>query len=133
MDLYPNKILEHARHPKKFGRIVEPHLTVEEVNPLCGDRIRVELRLGETGQVEAVGFSGEMCAIARASASMLFGSLEGTLPAAITHVSDEEVLKNLGEPIKNTRVKCALLPLIALRSALQRRHRHPPSSASTGG
>ena len=133
MDLYSHKILKHARHPHKFGRIVEPHLTFEEVNSFCGDRIRVELRLGETGQVEEVGFSGEMCAIARASASILFESLEGTLPAAIIQVSDADVLKSLEEPIKSNRVTCALLPVLALRGALQHHHGHPPSLSSTGG
>jgi nitrogen fixation protein NifU and related proteins len=118
MDVYPEKILEHARHPRKFGRIADPDLRFEEVNPLCGDRIRVELRLTGNGAVEEISFSGEMCAIAKASASILFASIEGMTPAAITDLSDEQVLKALGWPIKSHRVRCALLPITAFRGAI---------------
>jgi nitrogen fixation protein NifU and related proteins len=116
---YSAKILEHAKYPRKFGRIPYPDLRFEEVNPLCGDRIRVELRLAGNGVVEEIKFSGEMCAIAKASASILFAALEGMTPAAITDLSDEQVLGSLGEPIKSNRVKCALLPAIAFRGAIQ--------------
>jgi nitrogen fixation protein NifU and related proteins len=119
MDLYSAKILEHAKHPRKFGRMPHPDLRCEEVNPLCGDRIRVELRLADSGAVEAIRFSGEMCAIAKASASILFAALEGMRPAALTELSDEQILGRLGGPIKSNRVKCALLPVIAFRGAIQ--------------
>ncbi len=128
MDLYSAKILEHAKHPRKFGRIAHPDLRFEEVNPLCGDRIRVELRLAGNGAVEEIRFSGEMCAIAKASASILFASLEGMIPAAITALSDEQILGNLGGPIKSNRVKCALLPVIAFRGAIQSGDSHPTLS-----
>jgi nitrogen fixation NifU-like protein len=124
MDGYPAKILEHAKHPRKFGRMSHPDLKFEEVNPLCGDRIRVELRLADTGAVEEISFSGEMCAIAKASASILFPSLEGMTPAAIGGVSDERVLTALGEPVRSHRRKCALLPILALRGALQNGNDH---------
>jgi len=117
--LYSEKILEHAKHPRKFGRIALPDLQFEEVNPLCGDRIRVEIRLTESGSVEEARFSGEMCAIARGSASILFESLEGMTTAAITAIREEQVLENLGGPIKSNRVQCALLPLAALIGALR--------------
>ena len=127
MDGYPAKIIEHAKHPHKYGRISHPDLSFEEVNPLCGDRIRVELRLAGNGAVEEIGFSGEMCAITRASASILFASIEGMPPAAITELSDEQVLKALGGPIKSHRVRCALLPILALRGAIQSGDAHAVS------
>jgi nitrogen fixation NifU-like protein len=77
MDGYSAKILEHAKNPRKFGRISDPDLKFEEVNPLCGDRIRVELRLADSGVVKEIGFSGEMCAIAKASASILLPPSRG--------------------------------------------------------
>ena len=119
MDSYPAKVLEHAKHPRKFGRLSHPHLRFEEVNPLCGDRIRVELRLADNGAVEEISFSGEMCAIAKASASILFPSIEGMTPAAISGVSDEQVLTALGGPVRSHRLKCALLPILALRGAIR--------------
>jgi nitrogen fixation NifU-like protein len=119
MDLYSATILEHAKHPRKFGRIPHPDLTFEQVNPLCGDRIRIELRLAGDGTVEEIRFSGEMCAIAKASASILFAPIEGVSSTAITDLSDEQILGRLGGPIKSHRVKCALLPVIAFRGAIR--------------
>jgi len=117
--LYTEKILEHARFPKKFGRIARPDVQVEEFNPLCGDRVRIELRFGEDGSVIEAGFSGEMCAIAKGPASILLESIEGMKGDAITAVSDTQVLEDLGGPIERARVKCALLPVFALRGAIR--------------
>jgi nitrogen fixation NifU-like protein len=128
MDGYPEKILEHAKRPRKFGRMSHPDVAFEAVNPLCGDRIRVELRLAGNGAVEEISFSGEMCVIARASASMLFSCIEGMTPATIWDVSDEQVLTALGGTIPSHRVKCALLPILALRVAIQSGEGHPTSS-----
>ena len=118
IDGYSAKILEHAKRPRKFGRIAHPDLRFEAVNPLCGDRIRVELCLADDGVVEDISFSGEMCAIAKASASILFSSIEGMTSATMSHLSDEQVLTALEGPIISYRVKCALLPLLALRGAI---------------
>jgi nitrogen fixation protein NifU and related proteins len=128
MDGYSTRILEHAKNPRKFGRISDPDRRFEEVNPLCGDRIRVELRFAGSGAVEDISFSGEMCAIARASASILFASIEGMTPAAIIDLSDEQVLEALGGPIKRHRVRCALLPVLALRGAILGGNEHATSS-----
>jgi len=116
---YTEKILEHARQPKNFGRVVDPDVQFEELNPLCGDRIRVELRLADGGQILEARFSGEMCAIAKGSASILFESLEGREVAAIVGISDAEILESLAGAIPNNRIQCALLPISALRGAVR--------------
>jgi nitrogen fixation NifU-like protein len=105
MSLYTATILEHARHPKNFGRMTLPDIALEEVNPLCGDRIRIELRFGSDHAVK------------EASASILMASLEGMTLAGVAEISDAQVLRNLGGPIRNDRSKCALLAIMALRSA----------------
>ena len=119
MTLYPDKILKHARRPRKFGRVIDPDIRFEELNPLCGDRIRVELRLADGGQILEARFSGEMCAIAKGSASILFESLEGRTVAAAMAISDGEILENLGGAIPRNRIQCALLPISALRGAVR--------------
>ena len=119
MALYTDKILEHARHPKNFGRVAKPDVRFEELNPLCGDRIRVELRLADGGPILEARFSGEMCAIAKGSASILFESLEGRTLAAIAAITDVDVLESLAGPIPKNRIQCALLPISALRGALK--------------
>ncbi len=117
MSLYTATILEHARHPRNFGRITLPDIALEEVNPVCGDRIRIELRLGNDRKVKEARFSGEMCAIAKASASILVASLKGMTLASVAEITDSEVFRNLGGPIRNNRSKCALLAITALRGA----------------
>ena len=119
MAFYTEKILEHARQPKNFGRVVDPDVRFEELNPLCGDRIRVELRLADGGQILEARFSGEMCAIAKGSASILFESLEGREVAAIVGISDAEILESLAGAIPKNRIQCALLPISALRGAVR--------------
>ena len=116
---YTAKILEHARQPKNFGRVIDPDVQLEELNPLCGDRIRIELRLAHDGQILEARFSGEMCAIAKGSASILFESLEGKTLNAIEEISDTEVLESLAGDIPQNRIQCALLPISALRGALR--------------
>jgi len=118
---YTEKILEHARQPKNFGRVVDSDVQLEALNPLCGDRIRIELRLGDGGQILEARFSGEMCAIAKGSASILFESLEGRTAAAAMAITDLEVLENLAGAIPKNRIQCALLPISALRSAVKKR------------
>ena len=119
MSLYTPTILEHAQHPRKLGRIVSPDVSFEDVNPLCGDRIRIELCFDENRIVKEVGFSGEMCAIARASASLLLMSIEGMTTAAVAAIQDTQVLQNLDGPIRSNRIQCALLPASALRRAIR--------------
>jgi nitrogen fixation protein NifU and related proteins len=123
---YTDKILQHARQPKNFGRVVDPDIQFEELNPLCGDRIRVELRLANGGEILEVRFSGEMCAIAKGSASILLQSLEGRTVAAIVEISDAEILESLAGDIPKNRIQCALLPISALRGALRVEGDHGP-------
>jgi len=123
---YTEKILEHARRPRKFGRVVDPDVQFEELNPLCGDRIRVELRLANGGQILEARFSGEMCAIAKGSASILFESLEGRIVNAIAAISNAEILESLAGDIPKNRIQCALLPISALRGALRVEGDHGP-------
>jgi nitrogen fixation NifU-like protein len=117
--VYTDKILEHARRPRKFGRVIDPDVQFEELNPLCGDRIRVEIRLADRGQILEARFSGEMCAIAKGSASILFESLEGRTIAVAMAISDAEILVNLEGAIPKNRIQCALLPISALRGAVR--------------
>jgi len=117
--LYTDKILEHARYPKNLGRVANPDVRFEELNQLCGDRIRVEFRLADGGQILEARFSGEMCAIAKGSASILFESLEGQTLAAVAAITDVDVLESLAGAIPKNRIQCALLPISALRGALK--------------
>jgi nitrogen fixation protein NifU and related proteins len=75
-DLYQQVILDHNRKPRNFRRIADANRTAEGYNPLCGDRITLELTVKD-GVVEDAAFQGSGCAISRAAASMMTASIIG--------------------------------------------------------
>lgn len=118
-ELYKEYILDHYRTPRNFGHLDNPDAVAEDVNPLCGDEIRMELRLVD-GKVTDVRFSGKGCAISQASASMLTESIRGESLEDIATMSNERVLENVGIGISPTRMKCATLGLKVLKGAAVR-------------
>lgn len=117
--LYSEIILDHFRHPHNYGSLTAADVVCEEVNPLCGDRLRVELKL-QGSVIEAARFSGDGCAISIAAASML---TELVLGADINQseevISGQQILSSLKSDIKPSRMKCAMLALEALRSGVK--------------
>jgi len=75
-DLYQTVILDHYKKPRNFGRPPDADLSAEGVNPLCGDRVQVFVRL-EGDQLAAVGFEGSGCAISTAAASLMTEAVQG--------------------------------------------------------
>ena len=112
--LYSEKLLDHFRHPRNYGAITSPDVSYESFNPLCGDRIRIELKF-ENESVKEAGFRGDGCAISIAAASLL---TELILATGDPTVSDDQLIAALESDIKPARIQCALLPLEALRAAL---------------
>lgn len=115
-DFYRDYILEHYRHPRNFGTLERADVAAEDINPLCGDQIRMELKL-EDGVVSDVRFSGKGCAISQASASMLTERIKGMKLADVAKLSKDVVLEDVGIGISPTRMKCAMLGLRVLKSA----------------
>jgi nitrogen fixation NifU-like protein len=116
-DFYKEYILDHYRNPRNFGRLDQPDAAAEDLNPLCGDRIRFELKVDGEGRVTEVRFSGRGCAISQASASMLSESIVGEKLEDIARMPKEKVLENVGIGISPARLKCATLGLKVLKSA----------------
>ncbi|HEY7994621.1 MAG TPA: SUF system NifU family Fe-S cluster assembly protein [Candidatus Eremiobacteraceae bacterium] len=115
--LYRDFILDHYRNPRNAGTLEQPDASFEDLNPLCGDKIRMDLRIRD-GVVEDVKFKGRGCAISQASASLLTESIKGKRIAEIDAIGKEDVLENLGISISAARLKCALLGLKVLKQAL---------------
>ncbi len=109
-DYYREIILEHYKRPTFRGHIPNATITHEEDNPLCGDRIRVEL-LVEDGVVNDARFSGQGCAISQASADMLMEELRGKRLEDVQKIDKQFVLDMIGIPLTPARLKCALLSL----------------------
>jgi nitrogen fixation protein NifU and related proteins len=115
-DFYRDYILDHYRNPRNFGRLKDPDVQAEDLNPLCGDQIRMELKVDD-GIVSDLRFSGKGCAISQASASMLTEMVKGMKLSDVARLSKDAVLENVGIGISPTRLKCALLGLRVLKSA----------------
>ncbi|RRR67693.1 MAG: SUF system NifU family Fe-S cluster assembly protein [Candidatus Viridilinea halotolerans] len=118
-DLYQQQIIEHARHPHNFGTLDGATIVHEEHNPLCGDKVRIELII-EADVITDVRFSGQGCAISQASASLLTDELKGMRVATAKAYHKDDLLELIGIPLnKNpTRLRCALLSLKALKVGL---------------
>jgi nitrogen fixation NifU-like protein len=116
-DFYKEYILDHYRNPRNFGHLENPTAVAEDLNPLCGDKIAMELLVGADGKIEDVRFSGKGCAISQASASMLTESLKGKTLEEVAQLSHDVVLENVGIGISPTRMKCAMLGLKVAKSA----------------
>jgi nitrogen fixation NifU-like protein len=109
-DLYRELILDHYQHPHNHGTIEGADISYEDTNPLCGDKIRIDMKVRD-GIVEDIKFSGKGCAISQASASMLTDEIKGKPLEEIKHLDKQAILDLVGIPLGPTRVKCALLPL----------------------
>jgi nitrogen fixation protein NifU and related proteins len=128
-DLYRDYILEHYRRPHNFGAIENATATQEGANPLCGDRITMQLRVSGD-QIAAVGFTGRGCAISQASASLLTDEIKGKPVESAAGMSPDDVLELLGIEISPARMKCAMLSLETLHGALGPSAKPEPSKAA---
>ena len=131
-------ILDHSRNPRHFGRLENATHSAEGVNPLCGDKLRLYLRVDEDGHIEASSFEGTGCAISVASASMLTEAVDGLsldgadacVAAVSRRLAGEDAALGTGAAMDNlkaldgvrdypARIKCATLAWHALHAALQ--------------
>lgn len=117
-DLYREQILDHYKNPRNYGDLVNPTVSSEEYNPLCGDRIFLQLLINK-GKIMDVKFKGEGCAISTASASLLTEYIKSKNISDLKKLEGQDVLPILGiENLSPGRLKCALLPLEALRKSI---------------
>ncbi|HZV79219.1 MAG TPA: SUF system NifU family Fe-S cluster assembly protein [Candidatus Binatus sp.] len=124
-ELYRDFILDHYRNPRNAGIIENPDASYEALNPLCGDKIRMDLKIND-GVVTDIKFKGRGCAISQASASLLTEQIKGKSLAEINKVGKDDVLANVGINISAARLKCALLGLKVLKSALALKYVEDP-------
>lgn len=117
-DLYREIIIDRYKNPLYRGQL-DPHdISFEDDNPLCGDHIRIDLRVGEDGQVSEALFQGHGCAISQASADLLIESIVGKPLDEVKMLTKEDVLDMLGIELGPVRLKCALLSLKVLKAGI---------------
>jgi len=121
---YGPVVLEHFRHPRNRGALAAPSMSQEGVNPLCGDRVRIELRI-EGDIVREAAFSANACAICVASASILTELVQGAPLEDIATLTMDELVATLNAEIPRARLQCVRLPLTVLHTGLMRLQQGP--------
>lgn len=117
-DLYREQIIDRYKNPHHRGNL-DPHdISYEDDNPLCGDHIRIEMRVNGEGRVSDAVFDGKGCSISQASADLLIESIIGKSLEEVKSLSKEDVLELLGIELGPVRLKCALLSLKVLKGGV---------------
>jgi len=116
--VYSDVIRERWRKPRHRGEVPGANAVAEDVNPLCGDRVRMMLTVGADGRVEKAGFVGDSCAICTASADVVADLVVGRSRADAAALDAADVLNVLQSEIRPTRMRCVTLPVSVLGQAL---------------
>ena len=117
-DLYREVIIEHYKNPTHRGKLDPRDISFADNNPLCGDHIQIDLRVGDDGKVTEARFDGHGCAISQASADLLIESIIGKPVEEIKKLGKEHILDMLGIELGPVRLKCALLSLKVLKAGV---------------
>ncbi|HEU5434552.1 MAG TPA: SUF system NifU family Fe-S cluster assembly protein [Thermomicrobiales bacterium] len=116
-NLYRETILDHYKNPRNKGTLEPADFSYEDTNPLCGDEIRIDLRIDD-GRVSDIKFSGRGCAISQAAASILTEMVANQPLDEVKALTKDDLLDELGVPISPARLKCALLGLKVLKAGI---------------
>ncbi len=117
-DIYHEMIIDYSRNPINYGKIEDHDVTFHDSNPLCGDSIDIDMKIDDN-KVSDIKFHGKGCAICMACSSVLTEIAKGKNIDEVRNISKKDVLGELGlENLQAVRIKCALLSLKVLKSAL---------------
>jgi len=123
-DLYRDNIIDHYQNPRNYGTLDHPDISYEDSNPVCGDEIRIDLKI-DHGRVVEARFQGHGCSISQASASMLTEDIIGKTLDEVKQIDKQYILDLLGIPLGPVRLKCALLSLKVLKAGAYGIHGWP--------
>ena len=116
---YRERILEHYQNPRHLGRLESPDQTGDADNPVCGDRVHLELQVDEAGQVTAATFEADGCVICLAASSILTEHIQGLGLVELENLAEQDMLDLIGVELGRARTRCALVAWQALGIALQ--------------
>lgn len=119
-DFYREQLLDHYHNPENFGVINNADIDIEMDNPTCGDMIHLTAKLDSEGRIAEVMFEGNGCVVSMASSSMFTEEAIGKTPEEIAAMGLDEIQEMMGGVrLSMGRVKCALLPLSAMKLGLK--------------
>ena len=117
-DIYHEMIIDYSRNPINYGKIEDHDVTFHDSNPLCGDSIDIDMKI-DNDKISDIKFHGKGCAICMACSSVLTEIAKGKNINEVRNISKNDILGELGlEHLQAVRIKCALLSLKVLKSAL---------------
>jgi nitrogen fixation NifU-like protein len=125
---YDDYILRHFGEPYHRGRIQNPTIAHEDENPLCGDRVHLELLMDENQRIRESWFDGEGCAISQAAASILVRHVEGQTIPDLNAFQAWQMLQLLGVRLTASRQKCAVLAFKVFQTMLRKLEGDLPAS-----
>ncbi len=117
-DLYRELIVERYKTPLYKGKLEGGNISFEDENPLCGDQIRIDLKVDDSGKILAAAFDGHGCAISQASADLLLESVIGKSVEDVKRMTKQDILDLLGIELGPVRLKCALLSLKVIKAGV---------------
>lgn len=117
-EIYKENILDHFRNPRNFGELKICEICHSELNPTCGDMVKIFVKLKEN-KIKEAKFKGNGCAISMASASMLTEKIKGKNLDEVKKMNDDEINRMLGISLGPVRAKCGMLSLKTLLKGIQ--------------
>lgn len=127
MDLHAENILSHHRNPRRKGKLKKPTIEHSELNPSCGDSLKLQLTI-RGNRIAEIGWDGTGCALSQGGMSMLAEELPNMTTTDVAALLPRHMRSLLGVPISTRRLKCALLPLLTLHNALRSCKHLPPET-----
>jgi len=115
--IYREIILEHYKNPSNRGTLDPCDYSYQDVNPLCGDEIRIDVRVADD-HISEIRFSGRGCAVSQASTSILTEMVQGKSLDEVKAIGRDDLLDEIGIPVSPARMKCAMLGLKVLKAGI---------------
>ena len=128
-ELYDELILDHYESPYHRGELESPSCTHTERNPLCGDRVQLQLQIDSEQRIQQAVFDGEGCAISQAAASILCEHIEGKTLEEVEEFSAAAMLDLLRVQLTAVRQRCGLLGFKVLKTLVYSHDSAPGGSA----
>ena len=117
LEIYQEMILEHYNNPNNCGNIENYDVSAKDSNPMCGDEIGIQIKFGD-GMMNDIKFQGQGCAISLSSVDILIDLVKNKNIQEVKNLTTESFLKVLGIELSPLRLKCALLGLKTLKTAV---------------
>jgi len=117
-DLYREQIVDRYKNPRMKGTLEPNDFSFQDDNPLCGDQIRIDIRVDQSNIITEAAFDGHGCAISQASADLLTEFVIGRSLDEVKGIGKDELMELLGIELGPVRLKCALLSLKVLKAGV---------------